>query len=218
MIARNILITDATIEPVTDQQALDHLREDQSNLPKIKLYLAAARQSVESELISLKLTQVTYELQMDGWYTDLYGFPYGYAKSYSSYPNNAGYIVLPKCPLVSITSIKYDDLNNVEQTLASSNYFADTASLPGRIRFTANATLPSVYDKPNCVRIRYVAGYGAAGDTDKGQASVPPPLKAAVLERLGQLYEHRLEDLTGGSVSENSVGVTRLISPYRIPV
>lgn len=201
MIARNILITDVSYEPVTDQQALDHLREDSSNLNKIKPYLAAARSSVEQELISLKTTQATYELQLDSFTEalDCYGF-----------------IVLPACPLVSITSVKYDDVNNVEQTLASSNYQADTSSLPGRIRYTASASLPVTYDKPNCVRIRYVAGHGATGATDGGQSAVPAAIKSAVLIRLGQLYEHRQEE-EGGIIAKSET-FARLIAPYRIPV
>jgi uncharacterized phiE125 gp8 family phage protein len=201
MIARNVLITDVSYEPVTDQQALDHLREDSTNLTKIKPYLAAARVSVEQEMISTKTTQATFELRLDDW------------DSAAMYD---GYITLPACPLVSITSIKYDDVNNVEQTLASSNYLADTSSMPGRFKYVSSATLPSLYDKPNCVRIRYVAGYGASGATDGGQSLVPQPIKAAVLMRLAELYEVRTESV-GGMVSPSSVAVQRLIAPYRIP-
>jgi uncharacterized phiE125 gp8 family phage protein len=202
MIARNILITDAGFEPVTDQQALTHLREDDANLPKVRPYLIAARQSIEQELICLKTTQATYELQMDSWQEAF---------------DLDGYLMLPACPLVSITSVKYDDVANAEQTLASSNYQTDTASLPGRIRYTATASLPALYDKPNCVRIRYVAGHGAAAPSDGGQSAVPGPIKSAVLMRLGELYEVRTESV-GGMMSQASLAVQRLIAPYRIPV
>lgn len=202
MIARNVLITDSSYEPVTDQQAYDHLREDVTMMPRIKPYLVAARQSIEQELISVSTTQKTYELRLDTWYgaTDA-----------------DGWICLPACPLVSITSIKYDDSSEVEQTLAASNYQADTASMPGRIRYTGSATLPAVYDKPNAIRIRYVAGYGAAAATDGGQSAVPAPIKAAVLLRLGELYEVRTESV-GGMMTPVSLTVQRLIAPYRIPV
>jgi uncharacterized phiE125 gp8 family phage protein len=202
MIARNILITGPSYEPVTDQQACDHVREDISNITKVKPYLSAARVSVEQEMISLKTTQGTYELQISDWYD---GF------------DEDGYLTLPACPLVSVTSIKYDDVNNAEQTLASSNYQVDSSSLPGRIRYTGSATLPAVYDKPNCIRIRYVAGHGASSATDGGQSAVPEPVKAAVLLRLGELYEVRTESV-GGMMSPVSLSVQRLISAYRIPV
>lgn len=170
-------------------------------LPKIKPYLAAARQSVEQELISVSTTQKTYELRLDTWYGAV---------------DKEGYILLPMCPLVSITSIKYDDVNNAEQTLASTNYQADTASLPGRVRYTSSATLPGTFNKPNAIRIRYVAGYGAAGADDAGQSAVPAPIKAAVLMRMAELYEIRTETV-GGMNNPATVAVQRLISPYRVP-
>lgn len=202
MIARNVLITDSTYEPVTDQQAYDHLREDVTMMPRIKPYLTAARQSIEQELISVSTTQKTFELRFDTWY---------------AITDGDGYITLPSCPLVSITSIKYDDVNDAEQTLGSSNYQADTASMPGRIRYTSAANLPTVFAKPNAIRIRYVAGYGAATATDGGQGAVPAAIKAAVLLRLGELYEVRTESV-GGMLTPVSLSVQRLIAPYRIPV
>jgi len=202
MIARNILITEAGFEPVTDQQARDHLREDESASSRIKPYLVAARQSIEQELISVKTTQQTYELQLDDW-QDAF--------------DPDGYLVLPACPLVSITSIKYDDVSNVEQTLSAANYQSDTASMPGRIRYTGSATLPGLYDKPNVVRIRYVAGYGSSTATDGGQSAVPGPIKSAILMRLAELYDVRTESV-GGMISQASLAVQRLIAPYRIPV
>jgi uncharacterized phiE125 gp8 family phage protein len=194
MIFRTVLITPPTDYPVSYKEASDHLRDiDDTNIPLITLYRNAAVQSIESELISLQLMPATYELQMDDWISD-----------------SSGYLVLPKCPLISITSVKYDDISNVEQPLASSNYQIDSASLPGQIRFIGS-TLPAHFDKPNAVRIRYVAGYATA-------ALVPFPLKAAILLRLGQLNENRQDEENGEIKSVLSVGVQRLIAPYRIPV
>jgi uncharacterized phiE125 gp8 family phage protein len=208
MIARNILITDATTEPLTDQEAVDHLREDMSNIAKIKPYLTAARQSIEKELIGTKLTQSVWELQMDDWVTDYVGSPV----ILTYYPNNYGFFTLPASPLVSITSIKYDDVNNVEQTMSTANYVVDTSSEPGRWRFTGNATVPSVADKTNAVRIRYTAGFGTAGASDGGQSAVPGPLKTAVRFRLQQLYER------GENASALEPIIQNLIAPYRTPV
>ncbi len=200
MIARNVLITDSSYEPVTDQQLVDDLREDAENIPKIKPYAKAARRAIEQELISVSTTQKTYELRFDTWYgaTDA-----------------DGWIILPACPLVSITSVKYDDANDAEQTLAASNYQADTASMPGRIRYTGSATLPAVYDKPNAIRIRYVAGYGAAGATDGGQSAVPEDLKVAVLLKTRLLKEPGAFPQSEQQIEQT---IQRLISTYRTPV
>lgn len=218
MIFRNILIADANIEPLTDQQALDHLREDPSKIDLVKLYLKAARQSIEAELISLQLTQATYEFQMDDWYSDPWvgSNDPNLGRGVGSLGYN-NYLTLPKGPVISITSIKYDDLNNVEQTLGASNYFVDSSSLPGRLQWSFNANLPGSFAKPNSIRIRYVAGYGAPAAQDSGQSAVPAPLKAAILMRLGQIYENRVEELEG-RLTPILVGVERLIAPFRIPV
>ena len=219
MILRNIFISQSSGNPVTDTEAQNHLRDlDPGNLSQIQMYLKAAVQSIQAELISLQLMQATYELQMDDWLTDpvTSGTPYPFAQV--SVGGSSNYITLPKCPLVSITSVKYDDLTNTEQTLAASNYFIDSSSMPGRLQWASNASLPSTFNKPNCIRIRYVAGFGATGDVDATvQGLIPFPIKAAILMRTGQLYETRQEEIVGQRLDKFSIAVDRLISPYRIP-
>lgn len=186
--------------PVTDAELLEQLGEDQSNIGKIYPYAQGAVEDVQGDAISLQLMQATYEVQMDDWIT-----------------GSDGYLVLPRCPLVSITSIKYDDVNNAEQTLAASNYFLDTASLPGRIRWSSNATLPGLYDKPNCVRIRYVAGHGAAGaTTDAQQSAVPAVAKSCVKIRTTDLWDRRMTE--GVGVIAKSEAYFNMIGKIRIPV
>jgi uncharacterized phiE125 gp8 family phage protein len=193
MITRNILITPPADWPVSTSEASDHLRDaDPSNTALINLYRDAAIQSIEAELISVQLMPATYELQMDDFIYD-----------------GDGFLVLPKAPLISITSLTYDDLTNTPVVWASSNYQIDSASLPGRIRITGST--PAVFDKPNAVRIRYVAGYASA-------ALVPFPLKAAILLRMAHLYENRQEEESGVINRALTVGVKRLIAPFRLPV
>lgn len=208
MIVRNILIQEAQFEPITDQEAVDHLREDMSNIAKIRPYMIAARKAIEQKLISIKLTQATYEVQMDDWINDYFGSPI----VITYYPNNYNFFTLPASPLVSVSSIKYTDQNNVEQTLSTSNYAVDTASSPGRWRFTGAATVPGVYDSPNAVRVRYIAGFGAAGATDGGQSAVPENLKAAVKFKLQQLWER------GENAEALDPIIDEICASYRIPV
>lgn len=213
MIVRNILITAPTGLPVTDAQILAQLKEDDANIGLCKVYAEGAVDDVQGDLISVQLMQATYELQMDSWLTD----PYPQTTGYST-PGGSGFLTLPKCPLVSITSVKYDDVNNVEQTLSTSNYQTDTSSLPGRIRWASNASLPGVYDKPNCIRIRYVAGYGAAAaDIFTQQDAVPALAKSMVLIRLADLKEIPLSELVGMSVGK-SERYWSMVGKLRIPV
>lgn len=194
----NVLITPAQSEPVTITEAIDHLRESDDSL--VSLYLRSATESIEEELIGRVLMQQTFEYHLEDWCLD------------------DDYITLPKAPLVSIVSIKYDDLNEVEQTLPTTQYQLDTVSKPGRVRFVG-VTLPEVFDKPFPIRIRYVAGYGSpTSDADQQRLLVPFPLKAAILMRLGQLWENRQEEITGSITAKFSVSVERMIAPYRLPV
>src|SRR3990172_5631312 len=94
-------------------------------------------------------------------------------------------LYVPRAPLVSVSSIKYNDTAGVEQTLAGSEYTVDVKSRPGRIVPVYSKTWPSTYGHVNDVTIRYVAGFSSDG------SAVPAPIKAAMLLILGELYARR---------------------------
>ena len=193
----NVLIHAPHSEPVTLDEAIAHLRESDSESSKVQMYLRAATESVQEDLIGVQLMQATYEYNLEDWCLD------------------DDYITLPKSPLVSVVSIKYDDLNEAEQTLSPTAYQLDTVSKPSRIRFVGQ-TLPEVFDKPFPIRIRYVAGY--SGDEAQQRANIPFPIKAAILIRLGTLYENRQDEIAGTNTAKFSMASERMLAPYRIPV
>lgn len=106
-------------------------------------------------------------------------------------------INLPRGPVTSITSLKYLDSDNAEQTLATSVYQLLT---DGRIVLKANQSWPSTYDDPEAIRVRYVAG------------DVPAPIKAAILLVVAFINENREasqeEALSSGAVKW-------LLAPYK---
>jgi len=62
------------------------------------------------------------------------------------------------------------------------------------------------------VRIRFAAGYGAAG------SAVPQPIRAWILVRVASLYAQREAFMIGAWVSEIPGRFTdSLLDPYRIP-
>lgn len=87
-------------------------------------------------------------------------------------------------PVQSITSVKYYDTSNVQQTLDSSVYILDTDQKPAVLRLAYNQTYPSTYARPSAVEITFVAGY--ADETE-----VPAATKQAILMLAGTLYEYR---------------------------
>ncbi len=93
-------------------------------------------------------------------------------------------IELPKPPFSSLTSVKYYDEDDVLQTLASSYYLVNDFAEPATINKKTEQTYPSVYDRPDAVRIAFSAGYADA-------ASVPTSIKQAMLMLLTDLYDNR---------------------------
>lgn len=111
-------------------------------------------------------------------------------------------------PVQSITSIKYQDQSDTEQTLASSVYELDSKGFNPRIRPTFNEVWPSTYDTVNAVTIRYVAGYGNPVD-------VPKEITLALKMLVGHYYENR-ESTAEANIVTVPQGVYDLISDYRV--
>ncbi len=163
----------------------------------IDLQIASATELVE-DYTSRSLMQTAWELQLDDWLVDCHGV-----------------IQLLKNPVVSVVSIKYDDVDDVEQTLDTDEYQVDIVSLPAKIRFIG--TLPSVYDKPNAIRIRFVSGYGAAADNATAQrAAIPARAKMGILRAVGDFYENRQDEITGSSISKLSNSIESFLNPLRL--
>jgi uncharacterized phiE125 gp8 family phage protein len=192
----NALITKPTAAPLTLDEAKAHLRvEGTQDDTYIGASLFAVVDGVEN-YIQRQLMQAVYELQMSCW---------PICES----------IQLPKGPLVSVASVKYDDPNGIEQILDPSNYEVYSAKVPGFIRFIGE--MPPVGDRLDAVRIRYTAGYGLGGDDATAQAAaVPELIKAGIKLQLGHLFENRQDEITGTSVSQLHNGSERILHPYRL--
>lgn len=91
---------------------------------------------------------------------------------------------LPKPPFSSLASIQYYDENNSIQTLSSSIYQLNDFVEPAEISLAYEQTWPTVYDRPDAIRIAFSAGYADA-------ASVPASIKQAMLMLLTDLYDNR---------------------------
>jgi uncharacterized phiE125 gp8 family phage protein len=157
------LKTAPTHEPITLEEAKDHLRVDGTDDDAlISDLITAARKRAEKFQRRAFITQT--------WTVFLDEFPV--------------WIRLPKPPLQSVTSVKYLDTDGVQQTLASADYRVDTKSVPARITPAWNESWPSTRAVTNAVEIEMVVGYGAA-------TVVPEEARAAIKIYLGGLYENR---------------------------
>ena len=177
--------TAAGEEPLTVQEAKDFLRvEGTADDNVLDTLITAARLHAEN-ILSRSLVTKTYEARADYMHD---GF------------------ILPRPNLISVTSIKYNDTDGVQQTLAADQYVADIYSAPARIVPAYGVYWPRARLEPNSVIIEYIAGYGSAED-------VPQNIKQAMLLHIGHMFENR-EATVEATVSEVPMGYKALMANY----
>jgi len=188
------LITAPAAEPLdTDDVKLnlrvDHDAED----TRFSALIKVARESVET-ITRRALISQTWELVLDNWPA-------------------ADWFEIPLPPLQSVTSIQYKDEDGTESTLSASSYIVDTDSEPGRVHLADGETWPADTLYPvAAIRVRFVAGYGAAG------SSVPVSILQAMHLIVGHYYENReaVYATVGGNVQTLPMGVAALLATHRV--
>lgn len=191
------LVTVPSGEPVSLDEAKTHLRVDvEDDNALIDALIAAAREYVEAHTRRALLTQ-TWDLALDSFGDRDYW--------------TCGAIRLPKAPVTAVTSITYVDGNGDSQTWSADEWDADLPSGPtarrARVYPAYSYSYPATRCQPNAVTIRFVSGYGAAGD-------VPSAMKAAMLLLIGHWYARRESVNVGNISSELPITVDALLAPY----
>ena len=186
------LIT-APSEIITVEEAADFMRAEFSASEEtlIETFITAARQMCE-EYLFRRIGVQTVEYREKG-------FPYPGAP-----------IVLP-APLISVTSIKYLDGSNVEQTLDASDYLVSDSD-PGMI-FPVNSW-PDTSLVGDSVRVVFVTGYSAPGESPMQSEALPQTIRTAMLMQIADLYENR-EAQTEKPLTANQT-LVNLLSTYRL--
>lgn len=121
-----------------------------------------------------------------------------------AFPREA-YIDLPRPPVTSVSSIKYDDEDNVERTMSTADYSLSTYGDSRRVNLGPDADWPGTYDKVEAVRIRYVTGY----------ANCPRAVKAAILLMIQHLYENPMVNI-GNIVNEVPMSARSLLNTIKL--
>lgn len=104
-------------------------------------------------------------------------------------------------------TLKYQDANDAEQTVAASNYYEDLASVPARVILKSTFSIPTVFDRYDAVKIRANAGYTDA-------SAVPEDLKAAIRLLVAHFYENRTPEITGSTTAKFSLTIERLLNGH----
>lgn len=194
----NPTITTAPVHlPVTMREAKEHLRIEQDYTDwdaDIWMKIQAATEAAEVETNRKLVTQT-----LTAYFDD---FPAG------------DFFKLEGGTLQSIDSLTYTDSDDSDTVWTATNYFADTASEPGRLHLAYGISWPSVTLKPkNAIAIQYDVGYGTADQ-------VPHMIHAAILLTLGSLWENREDQLTGQGIVTLQLpqGARSLLHPYKLHV
>lgn len=162
------LITAPTLNAVTVTEAKIQLEIPASFTDRddyILMLIQAAERTLEERTNIAFLTQVREE------YFDNWGW----------YRTND----LVSYPFQGDLSVKYYDQDNAEQTLDSESYLVhhDRGT---SVEILSGISLPSLYERRGAVKIRYTAGWTSAD-------LVPSDLKLAILKKIAQLYDDRLD-------------------------
>ncbi len=171
------LVTKPSEEPITLDETKDHLRlelDDASEDALVARLIVAARRRAENFLWRAIMKQ-TWDYFLD------------------DFPGSADTILLPLPPLQSVTTVKYIDLDGVQQTLAASLWKVDAVSEPARLVPAFEETWPSTREEINAVEIRFVAGYTNIGE-------VPEEVKSGMKMMTASWYENRESLREGGEL------------------
>jgi len=195
-----------TQEPVTLQEVKEYLRlEDSVDERNLRPIVEAARRYAE-EYLSRSLMSQTLILNLDT-YSDK-DDPLWEGIKTGPYMNfHKDYIVLPKPPVTSVTSlITYDDADT-GTTFASSKYYVDTSREPARIVLRTGETFPTALRVANSIVVTYVAGHSSP-------YSIPEPIRLGILQHIAYLYEHRGDMYS--PINSMPPMLQTLYAPYRI--
>jgi uncharacterized phiE125 gp8 family phage protein len=184
------LITPPAELPVSVVEAKAHLRiehDDEDALIERIIGAAVARIDGRYGWLRRALVTQTWELELP-W------FPVSRR------------IALALPPLQSVTSVKYRDLDDVEQTFSSDSYQVVKTTDEGYIYLKTGESWPGgTFERPDAVKIQFVAGYG-------GAAAVPETIRQAILIEIGGLYAERGD---AAVKADPSVVSKRLLAPYK---
>ena len=205
------LVSAAAQQPVTLAEAKAQLRieDDASEDALISAYIASATALAE-EFLGRALISQTWRLFLDDWPSkpgrwaddDWEGTREG---PITMLQTSARAIELPKAPLQSITHLKTFNDSDAETTVATSVYFVDTASDPGRLVLRTGQAVPVAERVANAYEVEFVAGYGDSPH------NVPEPIRQGILLTVEKLYE--------GCEAQNAMekaSAKTVMQPYRV--
>jgi uncharacterized phiE125 gp8 family phage protein len=184
--------TPPDIEPVTVDELKQELRIDDTSMDALLArHITAAREAVERLTRRALITQ-TITATFPAW-------PY----------NDDGALSLPVGNVLEVSTVKYWDENNAQQTVSEDDYFY-LSGQPGGVQFGESFQFPSVYPRRDAIEIVFTAGFGESA------SSVPMMLKVAILQYAAYNVSEALPVNVGNIVNEMPLKFRTLVNSYRV--
>ena len=196
-ITQEISLLTGALEPITLDQAKDHMRvEATEDNALVTASVMAARQHIERYL-DRTLVGKTISFKFSRFFENR--------------------IEVPRPPFRRTISLTYLDSSNQKQTLVNGTDFVDNTTEPfanstfnasGFIQPAFNKIWPLTLDTESSVELLFEAGYQTPKD-------VPADIKHAMLLLVGQYYSFRESLHEGTNVVVLPLGIERILSPFR---
>lgn len=184
-----VMTSGPAVEPVPLAEAKAHLRvADTIEDVLISSLVLTARVTIE-QLANVAMITQAWTLVIDRW------------------PDEAT-VDIPLRPLQAISAVRVKNASGAGIAIPATSYLVDLVSKPPRLIWN-NAVRPVPGVPINGIEIDLSAGFGATG------ASVPAPLKHAILVLVAHLYENRDIVELGSPQARIPEAVADLIAPFR---
>lgn len=115
---------------------------------------------------------------------------------------------LPLPPLVSVESVTTTNSAGSATAYASSNYYVDVYSEPGKIILKQGSLWPSDLRYHDCITVDFTAGFA--------DGSVPPMLKIALMQIAAHWYENRELYEVGTILARVPVSAMSILDRFKI--
>jgi uncharacterized phiE125 gp8 family phage protein len=205
------LVTPPSIEPISTADAKAHLRVDSSADDALIDGLVAAARLICENICQRSFIETTWLLTLDHFPPTCYGDSTRSLER--QYSGRNGVIVFPWAQPTAVDSVKYIDINGVQQTVPTSDYIFDGRSLKGRLTPAYAKTWAPTRSIINAVEIQFKAGFGTSA------SDVPQSVTAAIKLVLGVLYANR-EAIVSGSSKPEELPRPRVVDwilyPYKV--
>lgn len=153
-------------------------------LDEVKTHLRLAADATDEDYLLLGLVEAATQMaenrlrqkimtQTWDWYVDDFSDDFG-----------DGFLTIPIGPLLAVTSLSYYDTLNVLTVWDAANYWVDLGALRARIVPKESVSWPTLYPRPQAVKIRLSVGYGT-------REAVPRAIRTWITCMVGTLYENR---------------------------